>query len=305
MKTSRSPPSRSACIAILMLLVAGWAATATAAPETPRAVAAGDEENALSGVFEDCVMKFSFSCIQKKVLVFIERLGRRDMFGSLGGYLSVVRSAPVDASSGEALMSEQALDASLPRAADAREEALESLMDDSVDRFFREHVLRVHLPNWLSANTGEARSAANVVEIKLDDDSSVERSSTERILKKKKKKLLLGLLLLFKLKFTLMFFAALGLLGLKAIKALIIAKAAFALSAFLLFRKLMSLRGTAYHGHGHKEVSSGYGGDSYSSIGDSGYGGGHSDHGWAARSQQDKVDPHKLAYRAYAGNKLH
>ncbi|XP_046409226.1 uncharacterized protein LOC124174159 [Ischnura elegans] len=293
--------SRSAGLALIVLLVAGWAAAANAAPE-PRAVDDA-EENALSGVFEDCVMKFSFSCIQKKVLVFIERLGRRDMFGSLGGYLSVVRSAPADASAGEALTSEQALDASLPRSADARQEALESLMDDSVDRFFREHVLRVQLPTWLSATTAEGRSAATVIDVKLDDDSSVERSSTERILRRKKKKLLLGLLLLFKLKFTLMFFAALGLLGLKAIKALIIAKAAFALSAFLLFRKLMSLRGTAYHGH--KEVSGGgYGGDSYSSIGDSGYGGGHAEHGWAARSQQEAADPHKLAYRAYAGNKL-
>ncbi|GLH08719.1 uncharacterized protein GBIM_13907, partial [Gryllus bimaculatus] len=50
-----------------------------------------DPTSALSGMYSDCLMQLSFSCVQKKVLVFLDRLGRLDKFLVLGDFLSVVR----------------------------------------------------------------------------------------------------------------------------------------------------------------------------------------------------------------------
>lgn len=46
---------------------------------------------ALNGMYVDCLAKISFSCVQKKVLNFINRMNRMEKFPVLGNYVSVVR----------------------------------------------------------------------------------------------------------------------------------------------------------------------------------------------------------------------
>lgn len=47
---------------------------------------------ALTGMYTDCLAQISFSCVQKKVLNFINRMNRMEKFSILGNYVSVVRT---------------------------------------------------------------------------------------------------------------------------------------------------------------------------------------------------------------------
>lgn len=48
-------------------------------------------DEALTGLYSECVISFSLPCLQKKFLVFLDRLGRMDSFSILGDFLSVKR----------------------------------------------------------------------------------------------------------------------------------------------------------------------------------------------------------------------
>lgn len=52
---------------------------------------AGNPDEALTGLYSECVITFSLPCLQKKFLVFLDRLGRMDSFSILGDFLSVKR----------------------------------------------------------------------------------------------------------------------------------------------------------------------------------------------------------------------
>lgn len=51
----------------------------------------GNPDEALTGLYSECVISFSLPCLQKKFLVFLDRLGRMDSFSILGDFLSVKR----------------------------------------------------------------------------------------------------------------------------------------------------------------------------------------------------------------------
>lgn len=51
-----------------------------------------DPNAALDGVYTDCVLTFSLPCLQKKFLVFLDKLGRMDGFSIFGDFLSVKRT---------------------------------------------------------------------------------------------------------------------------------------------------------------------------------------------------------------------
>jgi len=66
----------------------------TPAPTTPE-----DEtpSAALQGMYSECVLRLSVPCIQRKLMLFLDRLGRIDKFRLLGDFLSVVRVEPRNA----------------------------------------------------------------------------------------------------------------------------------------------------------------------------------------------------------------
>lgn len=117
--------------------------------DTPT-VKEGETDNpvtAFSGIYSDCITEFSFSCVQRKVLVFFDRLGRMDSFDLLGDFVSVVRTRPDTTPK----ITEDGLKARLYAGGDV-ESDMESLMDLVADRFFSSHVLRVRLPAWSQAS---------------------------------------------------------------------------------------------------------------------------------------------------------
>lgn len=50
--------------------------------------------SALSGMYSECLMRLSVPCVQRKLLLFLDRLGRMERFRLLGDFLTVVRVEP-------------------------------------------------------------------------------------------------------------------------------------------------------------------------------------------------------------------
>lgn len=116
---------------------------------------------AFSGIYSDCMSEFSFTCVQRKVLVFFDRLGRMDSFNLLGDFVSVVRTRRDTTPQ----ITEDGLKARLYSGGNV-ESDMDSLMDLVADRFFSSHILRVRLPSWTEASVpgdvGVARTGTTV-----------------------------------------------------------------------------------------------------------------------------------------------
>jgi hypothetical protein len=102
-------------------------------------------ESALSGFYTECLLSLSFPCMQRKMLVYVDRLDRND-FRILGDYFSVVR---IGKPSARPLMTEENLVEPRMNTGDSIR-ALDSLMDYSIKRFFYNHAVRVKMPPWFS-----------------------------------------------------------------------------------------------------------------------------------------------------------
>lgn len=118
---------------------------------------ADDPNDALSGVYSDCLVNLSFPCLQRKILVFLDRLGRMARFDLIGNFLSVVRT-------GKNTTPQLSEDTLVARKIDD-EATLRTMIDSEIDVFFDEHVFRVTLP---SALEDKGRSMS-VIDFSLGD----------------------------------------------------------------------------------------------------------------------------------------
>lgn len=96
-----------------------------------------DPAASLDGVYSECLLNLSFPCLQKKIIVFLDRLGRKKQVSLIGDFLTVVRTGPVSATVSEETTARR------------DESSLRSVIDGQVDRFFETHVLRVRVPSFL------------------------------------------------------------------------------------------------------------------------------------------------------------
>lgn len=81
--------------------------------------------DALSGMYSDCFTSISFSCLQKKVLNFINRMNRMEKFSVFGNYVSVVRTK-------DEYEQENEFQARLDNA--EKEATLDQMMESAIDR---------------------------------------------------------------------------------------------------------------------------------------------------------------------------
>jgi hypothetical protein len=113
-----------------------------------------DNESALSGFYSECLLSLSFPCMQRKMLVYVDKLDRND-FGILGDYLSVVRVGKPPA---RPLMTEENL--TQPRMNTGNSiRTLDSLLDYSIKRFFYNHAVTVKMPPWFSVGAAGKQQA--------------------------------------------------------------------------------------------------------------------------------------------------
>ncbi|XP_025190780.1 uncharacterized protein LOC112591235 [Melanaphis sacchari] len=291
----------------------------------------------LVDIYTDCLMQLSFPCVQRKLLLFLDKLGRMKGFSVLGDLLSVVRIKR----DMRPPLNETDLMARLNTVDE--QSALSALMVHTLDRFIGSHILRVTLPSGITAALkGNARSiAGNTLDINLSRAIGEGRGKNKKY-KKMMHMMMMGLMGKMALMGPLMML----MIKVKAIKALLLSKLALLLSLGQMMKGKKSGAsgkeviivhdnhgggggaeygaGTAagwVSGHTATGWSTGGGGDSYSAGshiggGDNTYAGGqdsyssgagmpsgwagvngHGGSGWARKSMVH--EPHWVAYRAY------
>ncbi|KAK3921149.1 Envelope glycoprotein E [Frankliniella fusca] len=109
--------------------------------------------SALAGMYTDCLLRLSVPCVQRKLLLFLDRLGRMERFRLLGDFLTVVRVEPRSGEARRIVLDE-----------DADVTDLAGMVDRLVDDFFATHVLRFSLPGTLRVG----RSPKTTVDIHLE-----------------------------------------------------------------------------------------------------------------------------------------
>ncbi|XP_049860440.1 uncharacterized protein LOC126354680 [Schistocerca gregaria] len=234
-------------------------------------------EEGIEGAYrlvKDCGERPLTACLKMRALTLMDRALRQPGDLPLLEGVALVRSTAVSgAATGRALTQEE-LDATLPRDADEKDAQVETMLVDRVARFLQSHTLQLKVPD----------SAISEVRRTLDEARG----------KKKKLKMLLPLLLLMKLKAAAIIPLALGALALLALKALIVGKLALVLAGLIALQKLLASRqGTqTYEVVAHPHYSHSH----VSSYGD--------EHGHYGRSLPDDgaaaADAHQMAYSAYA-----
>ncbi|KAJ9577089.1 hypothetical protein L9F63_006369, partial [Diploptera punctata] len=199
----------------------------------------GDEApspvTALTGMYSDCITEFSFSCVQRKILVFFDRLGRMERFNLLDDFISVIRTRKVSAPP----ITEENL-----KARGNMDSEMDTLMDLVADRFFNTHILRIQLPTWTAASvpndySREARTGTTVdISFPMVEEGRKKKKGGKGM---KKMMGMMGALLMGKM--LMMGKAMLLLIKIKAFKALIIGSIALLLSKIQLLKKLMQKKG--------------------------------------------------------------
>ncbi|PSN49216.1 hypothetical protein C0J52_16934 [Blattella germanica] len=222
---------------------------------------------ALSGMYSDCISEFSFACVQRKILVFFDRLGRMERFNLLDDFIAVIRTRKDNVPP----ITEESLKARL------YESDMDTLMDLVADRFFNNHILRIRLPSWTEASvSSEAREAqpGTTVDISFPMEEEGRQKKKKKGKGLKKMMGMLGALMMGKM--LMMGKAMLLLIKIKALKALIIGSIALLLSKIQLIKKLMMKKGGGGSGE-EKHIVIVTGGDH--GGGGHGGGGGHDSYG--------------------------
>lgn len=116
-----------------------------------------DPSTALNGVYVECFLNLSFPCLQKKVLIFLDQLGRVQKFYLIDNFLSVERiNKDTTPSLTESTLSARKFQ---------DETALKTLIDLYVDRFFETHVIKLTIPAVL-----EETGRSTTLDFKIGDN---------------------------------------------------------------------------------------------------------------------------------------
>ncbi|KAI5694168.1 hypothetical protein M8J75_011833 [Diaphorina citri] len=241
-------------------------------------------------VYEKCLVNLSFPCLQRKMLVYMNKVDRVKGVNLLSNIVSVVRTS--DDHTPE--ITEEDLEKKLSPAEE--ETQLESLMEHQVDKFMDNHVIRLQLPEGITAgltNSNKGRSysiAGNALDISLARMFSIVEGRGKGGGggggKMKGMKKMMGMMMMGVMgKLAMLMPMMMMMLKMKVMKALIIAKLALALSLIQVFKMMMSGGGKGkMGGGGSKEVIIVHDnhGDSGSSGGGWSSGGGSSGGGWSS-----------------------
>ncbi|KAJ8952316.1 hypothetical protein NQ318_017210 [Aromia moschata] len=184
-------------------------------------------------VYQECSATDLVSCLKLKLIAAIDRAARAYPEIPLFDGVTFVKDPKAAEGTTEDPKTEADIEASLPRALEERDDALNNLMTNKIANFFETHTLKVKLPTA----------------------SELQRSFNGEEGRGKKKKSSGFLLLPLILGGTLIPLA-LGALALLAGKALIVSKLALVLAAIIGLKKLLSGHGGG-HDTGHVEVVSG------------------------------------------------
>lgn len=132
----------------------------------------------LSSIYDECLTKFSYTCMQKKVLVFVDRLDSVRSFSLADGWDIVKRSSDGARSSGvqdpPPITEEDLKTLGEGRAADGSEEILHDMLDNRIVSFFEHRALKISFPSEIAAFVSGRSDAGKSpsMEISLQEDTS-------------------------------------------------------------------------------------------------------------------------------------
>ncbi|XP_039275430.1 keratin, type II cytoskeletal 1-like isoform X2 [Nilaparvata lugens] len=286
-------------------------------PSTTDGVAAPPGVTTTTSVGDDCFAKPSMACVERKIILLIDRLSRIKAIRVFGDWISVVR-VDKESESADPTSSNEIGDSSRSTSYDFS--TFTTLLEKKFDKFLESHVVRVALPTGVIARVdGESREFGSSVDI------SIGRAIAEARKKMKMKNMLHMMMSGLMSKAALMGPLLMMIVKMKALKALMLSTLALMLSKLQLFKMLMKGKGNSkeviilhemHGGGGHggqaswSSAGGGYGGgggawasatgDSYSTsgagaggAGGGGWGGGGGGGGWASRM----YDPTWLVYK--------
>lgn len=108
-----------------------------------------DPTTVLSGIYTECLLTLSFTCLQKKIIVLLEKLNKIQKFNILGDYLSVVRNnkyATYRYGNKPSRADEDASNTIIGRVHRDETSELRAMIDESLDNYFETHVIRLKVP---------------------------------------------------------------------------------------------------------------------------------------------------------------
>ena len=142
---------RSVCFAVLLAMVSARSA------ETNPTSNSIDDQSARSGgngvfsdfryvyqIYKECSGSEMSSCLKLKLLSAMDRVSRSVQLNIVDG-VTLVKDDPITQE--EQPKSVEEIEASLPRALDDREDALNTMILEKVVNFFQGHTLKLKLPN--------------------------------------------------------------------------------------------------------------------------------------------------------------
>jgi hypothetical protein len=135
----------------------------------------GHPASTASSIITECLLQMSFSCAQKKFLLFLYQLDRIESIELVGNSVSVVRVGEVYSS----LVNDSGFKDRLNNIKD-QEGGLGILVDESVGRYLDSHVIRVSLPAWIRAEVEGYAKATNALDFGLGNvptDEGKERTN--------------------------------------------------------------------------------------------------------------------------------
>ncbi|XP_021918893.1 uncharacterized protein LOC110829472 [Zootermopsis nevadensis] len=192
----------------------------------------GTDLRFLFRIYNDCSQRDMSSCLKMKLVTALERASKSQSDFKVIEGVTFTRdpSAVSDKSVDGKPISEEELEASLPRGLQDKEDLLDGLIMEKIMGFFRSHTLQFKLPSA----------------------EEFQRSLTEEGRRKKKGSSMLLLPLLMAGMFIPI---ALGGLALLAGKALIVSKLALVLAGIIGLKKLLSGSGGGHHESSYQVVS--------------------------------------------------
>lgn len=97
-------------------------------------------------IYEDCTKDVGLSvCLKKKAITFLDRLGRMENVSLATGINIVIKPT---ANCNDSAVTENELEKTLPRAIDAKEDALSYMLMDKLFKFVGSRNLEVSLPKF-------------------------------------------------------------------------------------------------------------------------------------------------------------
>ncbi|CAH2268241.1 jg22300 [Pararge aegeria aegeria] len=245
--------------------------------------------NVFNGVYTECFFHLSYTCLQKKTLLYLKELNRLNEISVIGDYVKFVKLNNSENFN-------YAEDTSLTVGQSSDELAF--MIDKAVDKFFDNHLIRfsalgkdVLVPNKVEEFVGrkKRKGGGGGGHGGGDGDGG-------------KKKMMMMAMMCMKMKLMMMVPAMMGMMGMMSFKGMMFSMMSFMISKMMLLMKILEKKGGGAGGGGGADggwAAGGGGGGAWMPTGQDyggGGGGGYDANGqWQSRSIiEDEKEMHNL-----------